>query len=110
MNQRNAIPANGINVVAVKMPRPSESSHAVELPTPSGILTRIRISVTPMSRANKTPAKAAARGVLSWCRRGPAEGVGPMGEDTRTSSQTGLARGEFRAKPGEDSRPAEGKG
>jgi hypothetical protein len=42
-----------------------ESSHSAESPTPSGIFTRIRISVAPKSKANRIPATAAARGVVN---------------------------------------------
>ena len=75
-------------VATVKMPPRSELSHSVESPSPSGILTRIKISVAPKSRANKTPATAAARGVVNWCRLGPAAREGPVGEDTASSCQS----------------------
>ena len=65
MNHRKVIPANGISFVAVGMPPCWESSHSAELPTPSGIFTRIRISVAPKSKAKRTPATAAARGVVN---------------------------------------------
>jgi hypothetical protein len=82
------IPANGINFVAVRMSPRSELSHSVESPGPSSILTRIKISVAPKSKANKTPARAAARGVVNWCRLGPAAWAGPLGVDTASSCQT----------------------
>jgi len=65
MNHRKVIPANGISFVAAEMPPFCESTHSAELPTPSGIFTRIRISVAPKSKANRTPATAAARGVVN---------------------------------------------
>ena len=81
------IPANGINFVAVRMLPLSESSHCVEPAIPSGILTRIRISTAAKSTADRTPANAAARGVVNWCKLGPAAGEDPVGVDTRSSSQ-----------------------
>src|ERR1700694_3660351 len=88
MNHKKVIPANGISFVAVRMPPRSELSHCVESPSPSGILTRIRISTAAKSRADRTPARAAARGVVNWCRLGPAAGEGPVDEDTGSSCQT----------------------
>src|SRR5271166_142708 len=89
MNHRKVIPANGISFVAVRIPPRWELSHSAESPTPSGILTRIRISVAPKSTAKSTPAKAAARGVVNCCRLGPVacECEGLLGEDTDTSCQ-----------------------
>ena len=65
MNPRKLMPANGINNAAVAMPLLWWFSQSAEFCTPSGILTRIRISVAPKSNANTTPARAAARGVFS---------------------------------------------
>src|SRR5271166_6638979 len=87
MNHKKVIPANGINSVAVRMPPRSELSHCVESPTPSGILARIRISTAAKSRADRTPAGAAARGVVNWCRLGPAAAEGTVCEDTGSSFQ-----------------------
>src|SRR5271166_4243828 len=65
MNQRKLMPANGISSVAVAIPLRRLVSHSVEPCTPSGILVRIKISTAPNSRANNTPASAAARGVVN---------------------------------------------
>src|ERR1700739_1490815 len=66
MNHKKLIPANGISVAAVAIPRPRLFSHSDESAAPSGMLVRIRISTAPNSSAKITPASAAARGVVSW--------------------------------------------
>ncbi len=65
MNHRKLIPANGMSLAARSILALPVSSHCEPGEPPSGSDVRIRISAAPNSRANSTPAKAAARGVVS---------------------------------------------
>ena len=65
MNHRNAIPANGINTDAILTRRSRQSSHRDPGGPPSGRAVRISTSAVPNSTANRTPATAAARGVVN---------------------------------------------
>ena len=65
MNHRKLMPANGISFAAVAIPPWLLDSQADESCIPSGILSRMRTITAPNSRANTTPASAAARGVFS---------------------------------------------
>ena len=61
------MPANGIRIAETSFAGCRASSHCAPSSAPSGSAVRIRISAVPNSSPNNTPAKAAARGVVSGC-------------------------------------------
>jgi len=65
MNHRKQTPANGINSAASRIFSLPDSSHCEPGCAPSGNDERIKMMEMPNSSANRTPANAAARGVVS---------------------------------------------